>query len=138
MNRFLPLHWDFRNQLFGFLAPLAVHTLWSCGFYSRLAQWYQNYRWNPTNIYPPFRELVGNGMACFYLVLAYVIIWGIVAYRTFFENGKNIYRLRRMPFGHGAMARCVVLPVFGVMVAVVWSAILLALQYWSYCANTPL
>ncbi len=135
MNRYLPLHWNIRNQLRNYVGALVVHTLWSLGFFTRMAQWHENRLQNPHLSYPTFGELVGNGMACLYLVIMGCIIWGIVAYSTCFDGSKNIYRLRRMPWGAGVFARCAVMPFCGILVATVWSAILLALQYWSYCAN---
>lgn len=86
---------------------------------------------------PPFFELLSQGMLLFVpLILVLMAIIG-VHYMYYRQGSKSIYLMRRLPDPYLLHRTCLVVPLLGVLLALITITVLAGIYYCVYIWVTP-
>lgn len=129
-----------------YIVTMIVGTIWSLFCYlhaylrerSDLFEW-QNKQWvlMKGSVMEPFTELTEEIFTLFGIALIYTVIIAVYHYLYHYQGSKMMYLMRRLPDKWELHRRCLVLPIAGFCITIVYMLLLKALYYVIYLVFTP-
>ena len=145
LSRYAPLGINVRSEWQGYVAGLAVATVYSMIYLLRYFNARENlYEWTLKGreliegaMMPDFAELM-DGTLLVFLAIALTMM-GLVIYHYIYHrlDTKSYYVMRRLPSRWELHRRCLTLPVTGLLICGAAALIVTLIYYWIYMGCTP-
>ncbi|GAU78363.1 hypothetical protein [Fusibacter sp. 3D3] len=142
---YTPMGIDYRQEMKWICIGLCISTLYSFGFLFSLSNYYhalfttinQKRVLIKGAFMPDFVEVLGQHLIGFFIVSLCMIALVIYHYFYHYQDSKSIYLMRRLPNRWALLKRCVSLPLFSVLTAILMALFLLLFYFGIYFWVTP-
>ncbi len=130
------------SKIFAFLFVVAIlfSLVFFTDFYNHRRELFENPMSEivtPGAIMPDFITVLGGCLLCFWLVVAFAIVFAVTNYIYHHSGTNSYYLMRRLPSKFEYHKRCLTLPILIIILTAFIAFLLLLFYYNHYMQNTP-
>ena len=85
----------------------------------------------------PFWQTMEPALVLMALLALGALLSAAVLYASYYQGGRSIYLMRRLPQKYEMLKRCLSVPAAVILLTLATAFLLLMTYYWIYCAVTP-